>query len=565
MNSAHDPARELERALGDPFDDRNLTSFAGAVVADDREEFPQAATDALHRLGFHHWLVPRRWGGKLGSYEQLFALVQCVARRDLSVDIAHGTALLAANPIWLWGSAQQRGRVAELILGGAFGSFGMSEATHGSDLLAGELRADRSDGGWRLHGEKWPIGNATRGRFVTLFARTAAAGGPRGFTLFLVDKDAIDGATISALPKVKTLGGRGHDLSGIRFDGTPIGEQAVLGREGLGVDQTLRALQLTRALISGLSLGAGDTALRVASSWASLRILYGRPAAELPPVRELLATAFVDLLTCDCVATTACRAASIAPDRLSLWSSVAKYWVPVTVENLLRDVSVVLGARHYLREGIGAGIFQKMLRDHAIASVFEGTTLVNLHIVADQLPAIADASTGRSDEALLPTLFDLRRPAPEWNPESAGLTLHNRGSDEIFHGIDSSIAAARRLERTPELDAALELLSRERRRLIADVVALGDQQRVLAETVDGYDLARRYCAIAAAASALHVWAHSHAGLDEFLRRGEWLVLSIERQLGAPPSRALVPRIQAELAQRCADRRLLSIAGLPFGH
>ena len=185
MNEAWAAAEDFELSLGDPFEEQTPFSFATTVARDDREEFPEEGLQAVRAWGFHRWFVPVSLGGKLGSYEELLAVVRCVTRRDLSLAIAHGTALLSSNPVWMWGSEQQRRTLAELVLSGAFGSFGVSEAAHGSDLLGCELRAERQTDGLVVTGEKWPIGNATRGRFVTLFARTSPSGGPRGFSLLI--------------------------------------------------------------------------------------------------------------------------------------------------------------------------------------------------------------------------------------------------------------------------------------------------------------------------------------------------------------------------------------------
>ena len=51
-------------------------------------------------------------------------------------------------------------------------------------------------------GEKWLINNATRATAITVLGRTRPAGGPRGFSLLLLDEE-IDG-TYELLPKIRT-------------------------------------------------------------------------------------------------------------------------------------------------------------------------------------------------------------------------------------------------------------------------------------------------------------------------------------------------------------------------
>ncbi len=81
-----------------------------------------------------------------------------------------------------------------------------TERAHGSDLLANQTRVDRDSSGLRLTGEKWLISNARKARAVMVFARTLAQGGPRGFSLFLLDKQTLPPERWTTLSRVPTLG-----------------------------------------------------------------------------------------------------------------------------------------------------------------------------------------------------------------------------------------------------------------------------------------------------------------------------------------------------------------------
>jgi len=70
---------------------------------------------------------------------------------------------------------------------------------------AGDVVAERSSQGWRLRGAKWAISNATRGHALSVLARTDAAGGPRGLSVFFVDKSALPAGTFSNTRRLKTL------------------------------------------------------------------------------------------------------------------------------------------------------------------------------------------------------------------------------------------------------------------------------------------------------------------------------------------------------------------------
>ena len=69
---------------------------------------------------------------------------------------------------------------------------------------------------------------------------------------------------VERLAKVRTLGLRGHDLSGFELDDVRLGADALIGKPGRGIEQISGMLQYTRTLVGGMGLGAADTALRIA-------------------------------------------------------------------------------------------------------------------------------------------------------------------------------------------------------------------------------------------------------------------------------------------------------------
>src|SRR5205823_2804593 len=149
------------------------------------------------------------------------------------------------------------------------------------------------------------------------------SGGLSGFSLFLLDKARSSG--FRHLDKIRTHGIRGADISGIEFDGAPA---ELIGSLGSGAELVLKCLQITRTGCAAFSLGAADTALRLALDFATSRKLYGGTVFDIPHARAVLTNAFLDLLLCDCAALAASRAVQASPEQLPLWSAAVKYLVP---------------------------------------------------------------------------------------------------------------------------------------------------------------------------------------------------------------------------------------------
>ncbi|MEU4847596.1 acyl-CoA dehydrogenase family protein [Streptomyces gilvosporeus] len=537
----------LEAALGDPFDPAAPVPYRRVVALDEREQRPEEAFEAAGRWGFARHLIPQGDGGRLACFEELLGLLRVLARRDPVLAVGHGASLFAALPVWMWGNAAQRALVAERLAAGEFGAVAISEAGAGSDLFATTTAATRTPAGFRLNGEKWLISNATRGTFCTVLARSG-----RHLGLFLVDKRALPADRFRHLPKVPTLGLRGNDLSGIAFDGCEIPAGAQVGEAGRGVEMLLSASSYVRVLACGIALGAADGAVRIAVAWARERRLYGRELLALPAVRERLSAACTDLLTAECVAISAARALTFGADRARLWSSVAKYVVPLLCERAVRNAARVLGARFYLREGAASGMLQKFARDLAATGIVDGTSMVQLHLIASALRSVTAPHPGNRGTALnLEGLFSPATPAPLWHPRRTGPALGPVVRDEItqeWHG--------------PCLDGRFALLDAERTGLIRHI-------RVLTWT-DGppraaFALARRHCLLHAAAACGHTWVHHRRLLDPELAAPHWpaacwdrLLAMLGRTPPGPSAAACEEDLVNWLVRTCDERRWPSL-------
>jgi len=576
-------AEELEKYLGDPWTSGNAFSYQNSLELDERSEYPGNACELVEQWGLHLYYVPVADGGKLESFEEFLSLIRIIARRDFTVAVAHFKTYLGAAAVWVAGSDQQRARLAQIIKNGEQVALGLTEKDHGSDLLATETRAIKDLDSYHLSGEKWLINNATRSTALTIFARTDMNGGPRGFSLFLVEKKALQESSYTHLPKILTHGIRGADISGIRFDDCPIPPGALIGPSGFGLEITLKSFQLTRTMVAGLSLGAADTALRTTLRFAQARRLYGETVFAIPNARRILVNAFLDILVCDCVAITAARSLHAATARMSVWSAAVKYFVPTQIENVIGNLSTVLGARYFLREGHDLNIFQKMLRDNAIASLFDGSTVVNLNMIAQQLRSLAhhraqerQVEDGEALRQTLQSIFSLEQPLPRFEP--ANLELFNRGQDDVLMGVKMALASLHTAETNSEVAGdALEKIIGLTGEVLEEIEAL-DQSLTEMEKVHGsklsqapaiFELAKRYALLFASATCLHLWIHNRRTADGFLAQGTWLVLCLDRLLGnLRPGRASLPDSYYEtVAQRLVELdqedRLFSIVPMPL--
>ncbi|MEV0219290.1 AMP-binding protein [Streptomyces sp. NPDC050704] len=499
-------SRELEVRLGDPGDPGREFSFRRSAELDRAAEFPAAICRELDALGVPRWFAPARHGGELRSGEELSQLIRTLGRRDFTVALGHVKTYLGAVSVWVAGRPEQAGALAARVAGGAVVSLALTERDHGGDLLAGELRAERTARGWRLHGEKWLINNATRAELVCVLARTDPEGGSRGFSLFLVDKACLADGSWRPSARVPTHGVRGADISGIAFDGAEVAADTIVGAEGEGLEIILKGLQITRTLCSAMSLGLVDHALRIAVDFARGHRLYRRPLAELPHAARTLAESYADLLAMEAVSLVATRSIHTLTEEQSAVSAVVKYLVPTLGDEVVGELRGLLGARAMLVEGLtdgdfADGAFQKVERDHRIVGIFDGSTAVNLNSLINQFPVLSRGYRKRlADRDAVAAAARLDGPPPELDHDR--LTLYARSGSSVVQSLPDAVERVRAVA-PPSVVARAGLLLALADEVHEELAAHRHSAR--AAPAEAFATARRYALVYAGAASLHLW------------------------------------------------------------
>ncbi|MET8759980.1 acyl-CoA dehydrogenase family protein [Lentzea sp. NPDC004782] len=519
----------LEKLLGDLDDPANPTGAAAILAADERGEMLTAGEAVLDEYCLNAEFVPAALGGRLDDLERLVEVMRTVYRRDPVLGLGYGaSSLISGVLLWTAGSPAQKEKAAKRLLSGERIAVAVHELAHGNDMAGMELAATPAADGWLLNGRKEVVTNIQRAQAVVVFARTDPKPGPRSHTLMFVERAPGDGT--ADLPRFATSGMRGLQLGGLAYDDTPA---VALGPVGSGLEQALRALQVTRTVLPAMATGVLDTGLRLAITHLSRRKLYGGKAIDLPHVRSVLAGVFADLLKAEAISAAGTRALHVVPGSTAVYSSAVKFAVSKLVLDGMDRLSELLGAHFYLREGPVA-LFQKLLRDLAPVGFGHIARAACQMSLLPQLPLLARRSWRTEAE---PTgLF--RGDLPELRFDR--LALHAAGQDPLA----ASLAAALQDNGIPrDVRATAEAN-------LADLTGLAEicARLPIAELgVDApsryYDLVTRYVGLLVRISCLQLWRHS---ADGFLADPAWL---------SSPDALL-----AELLDRHRDHRYFGLSG-----
>jgi acyl-CoA dehydrogenase-like protein len=336
----------------------------------------------------------------------------------------------------------------------------------------------------------------------------------------------------------------------------------------------------TRTTVTSISLGAVDTAFRVTMDFATQREIFGRRVVDMPYTRRQLAECFADLMLADAMATGAVRGLQANPAQASVFSSIVKFFVPTLLERSMAQLSLVLGARIYPRGHPHYGIYQKMLRDALVAICGDGNTGVNLKHIALQLEGFlrnALAVDGSLREQAAPrvrAMFHVDTKLPSYTPSLQ--QLFSRGMDDVVIALPSSIETLRAMAGR---SAAREADWLHRAADVADAIAgqlnglasdVAQRKATLGkESAELFRLAGQYCAIHAAACAVHLAVHSAGLFDGTFPDGAVLLMIMERvwRLFYPSEpvtdAAVVNRVMEHVCRLHREHRLFSHWQLPL--
>jgi isovaleryl-CoA dehydrogenase len=113
-----------------------------------------------------------------------------ISRASGSVALSYGAhSNLCINQLVRNGNLEQKRKfLPKLISGEHVGALAMSEPNSGSDVVSMKCRADKTEGGYILNGNKMWCTNGPVANTLIVYAKTDLKAGPHGITAFIIEK-----------------------------------------------------------------------------------------------------------------------------------------------------------------------------------------------------------------------------------------------------------------------------------------------------------------------------------------------------------------------------------------
>jgi isovaleryl-CoA dehydrogenase len=273
--------------------------------------------------------------------------------------LAH--AILFVNNFYWASNAEQRARYLPRVLSGEWvGAMAMTEPAVGTDVLGMKTVARRQAGGYVLDGRKTFITNGPEASVYIVYAMLDGQ-----VTTFVVER-SFPG--FSSGEKIAKMGMRASTMCELVMDGCQVPADNLLGREGGGVTNMMRNLEIERLTLSALSLGIARRCLEVMTRYSIERHAFGKPIAEFGQIQRYIGDSYARTEAIRAIVYGVAR--TVGPERRNrLGTDAAKLFASTAAKEVADAAMQVLGGYGYCAEYR----VEQFLRDAKLMEIGGGT------------------------------------------------------------------------------------------------------------------------------------------------------------------------------------------------
>jgi butyryl-CoA dehydrogenase len=365
--------QRLIRETAREFADREIVP-----VARDNDRNERFDTDLVKKLGDMGYLGPivsEEYGGRGLDYRTYALIVEEVGRGDSSArTVVSVQTSLVCSSIQRWGTEEQKHEwLPRLCSGEILGCFGLTEPDTGSDAANLKTRAEKTNDGWKINGQKQWISMGNYAKVALVFAQTDPERKHRGLAAFLVPTESPGFSSASIHGK---LGLRASDTAELSLDGVEVGDDALLGEVGDGFKVAMSALDSGRYSVAAGCVGICQGCVDASVEYSKNRQQFDRPLASFQLVQEMIADMVVDT---DAARALVWRAGWLkdAGKPSTTETSVAKLFATEAAVRSANAAIQVHGGSGYVDDYP----VERYLRDARVTTLYEGTSQIQKLII----------------------------------------------------------------------------------------------------------------------------------------------------------------------------------------
>jgi butyryl-CoA dehydrogenase len=335
-------------------------------------EYPMGIIKMLGSLGLYGMMIPERYGGSDAGAVSYSLALQEIAYSCASVAVTLSVTNLTAEPIKNFGSEEQKRRyLIPMASGNYIGAFALTEPDAGSDPSSLKTAAVKRGDRYILNGTKQFITNGSYAGIFLLIARTSP--GKNGLSAFIIPSDT-KGLKLGR--EEEKMGLCASNTVEVILDDCEVPEELLLGREGMGLQIALNALDSGRIGIASQATGMIKACLDEATNYAKERKQFGKSIIRHQTIQNMIADISVDY---EASSLLTWSVASLKDDNRSLTkeASIAKLFSTESLNRCAYKALQIFGGYGYTREYK----IERIYRDARVTTIYEGTSEIQRIVI----------------------------------------------------------------------------------------------------------------------------------------------------------------------------------------
>jgi alkylation response protein AidB-like acyl-CoA dehydrogenase len=365
---------------------QTMREFAQGEIApraremDERAFIPPEIVAQMKELGLFGAQIPEAYGGLGLDTVTYAAIIEEISRACAGIAILLSVhCSVAAYPLSVFGSEEQRRRFLPRLAAGEIGAFCLSEPGSGSDAASLKTTARRNGDDYVVNGTKVFVSSGSLASLYLLMARTDPGARPlhHGISAFLVERSTPG---LSLGRKEEKMGLRADDTMEVILEDCRVPAASRLGEEGTGFKIAMKSLDSGRIGVGAQAVGIAAAALDEAIAYAKVRTQFGHPLVHFDGIQATLAMMGTRLTA----ARVMVRHAAWLKDQGGPYTreaAMAKLFASEMSTWVTHQALQIHGGYGYMKEYP----VERYYRDARVTEIYEGTSEMQRRVIARSL------------------------------------------------------------------------------------------------------------------------------------------------------------------------------------
>ncbi|WP_101913010.1 acyl-CoA dehydrogenase family protein [Megasphaera vaginalis (ex Bordigoni et al. 2020)] len=352
----------------------------GVVERDEKSEFPLEAFKEFGNMGMYGLCYPQEFGGTDTGYLAYILAVEEVSKVDASFGIGFSvnTSLYGGSVMYSNATDEQKKRFLSPIASGkAIGSFGLTEASAGSDAAGQQTIATPDGDGYVLNGTKIFNTNGPLADYTVVYCLLDPSVGTKSMAAFVVEK----GTPGFHVGKIENkMGIRSAQVSEMVLSNVKVSADQMIAKPGEGFKLAMKTLDGGRIGVGAQALGIAEGAFEIARDYLKQREQFGKPLFKQQYLAFKMAELYADIEKAKLVLYKAAKLKE-AGKPFTTAAAIAKMTCTDVAMKVTTECVQMLGGNGYMKEYH----VERMMRDAKITQIYEGTNEIQKLVISGGL------------------------------------------------------------------------------------------------------------------------------------------------------------------------------------